>query len=132
MAKITVAGDAVIVTSEVLTLDDIKTLKKYRPESLTLFGGEDGKEPLFVLDVDEAGKGNIGKYGASFGGETHDEEKLACITMVFASSSNIKDAICDQFGSALIALNELEKKLPAVLDEIKEQKDYVMSNITVL
>ena len=42
MAKITIAGDAVVVTSA-LKLEDIKTIEKYRRNALVLKGGEDGK-----------------------------------------------------------------------------------------
>lgn len=42
MAKITIAGDAVVITSS-LKLDDIKTIAKYRPKALTLMGGDDGQ-----------------------------------------------------------------------------------------
>mgnify|MGYP007102082194 CR=1 FL=1 len=43
MAKITIAGEAVIITSA-LKLEDIKKVQKYRPKELVLKGGEDGKE----------------------------------------------------------------------------------------
>ena len=46
MAKITIAGDAAVVTSA-MKLEDIKTIEKYRPKELVLKGGEDGKEPIF-------------------------------------------------------------------------------------
>ena len=48
MAKITIAGDAAVVTSA-MKLEDIKTIEKYRPKELVLKGGEDGKEPIFCL-----------------------------------------------------------------------------------
>ena len=47
MAKIVIAGDAVVVTSA-MKLEDIKTIEKYRPKELVLKGGEDGKEPSSV------------------------------------------------------------------------------------
>ena len=37
----------------------------------------------------------------------------------------------DHLGGAIINLNQLEAKLPAVLDAIAAQKAEVMSNITV-
>ena len=52
MAKIVIAGDAVIVTST-MKLEDIKTIAKYRPKALTLMGGEDGKEPIFAVRSEE-------------------------------------------------------------------------------
>lgn len=131
MAKIVIAGDAVVVTSA-LKLEDIKTIAKYRPNELVLKGGESGKEPIFAIGV-TSGAGNINEVGASFGRETNDEEKLASITMVGTGTmtGDIKEWVADRIGGAIINLNKLEEKLPAVLEEIVAEKAQVMSNITV-
>lgn len=131
MAKITIAGDAVVVTSA-LKLEDIKTVAKYRPKALTLMGGEDGKEPVFAVGVTE-GAGNINAFGASFGRETYDDQKHACITLCtgMAVTGDVKEWVADHIGSAIINLNKLEEALPAVLEEIANEKARVMSNITV-
>lgn len=131
MAKITIAGDAVVVTSA-LKLEDIKTIEKYRRDALVLKGGEDGKELIFAIGTTD-GCGNINEVGASFGRETHDDEKLAVITMCtgVGTSGDIKEWVADRIGRAIINLNKLEEKLPAVLDEIAAEKAQVMSNITV-
>lgn len=131
MAKIVIAGDAVVVTSS-LKLEDIRTIAKYRPKELVLKGGEDGKEPIFAIGVTE-GCGNINEVGASFGRETHDEEKLASITMCtgVGTTGDIKEWVADRIGGAIINMNKLEEKLPAVLEEIETEKAEVMSNITV-
>ena len=62
MAKIVIAGDAVVVTSA-MKLEDIKTIEKYRPKELVLKGGEDGKEPIFGVGTTH-GAGNINAVGA--------------------------------------------------------------------
>jgi len=85
MAKIVIAGDAVVVTSA-LKLEDIHTIEKYRPKALVLKGGEDGKEPIFAIGT-TSGAGNINEVGASFGRESHDEGKLATVTMVIGSTA---------------------------------------------
>ena len=41
MAKIVIAGEAVVVTSAV-KLEDYRKVAKYRPKALVLLGGEDG------------------------------------------------------------------------------------------
>lgn len=128
MAKITIAGQAVVVTSA-LTLEAIKKVKKYRPDALILKGGEDGKEPIFALGV---GDGGINKYGASFNHETHDDAKLAVCTLTTTyEGDDIEDFIADEIGSAIINLNKLEAKLPQVIAEIDEEKETIKSNITV-
>ena len=131
MAKITIAGDAVVVTSA-LKLEAIKTIEKYRRDALVLKGGEDGKEPIFAIGTTD-GCGNINEVGASVGRATNAEEKLAVITMCtgVGTSGDIKEWVADRIGRAIINLNKLEEKLPAVLDEIAAEKAQVMSNITV-
>lgn len=132
MAKVTISGDAVVITSAV-KLEDYKKVKKYRPNALVLMGGEDGKEPIFRVGVLPNGAGSIGKYGAEFAKETRDEEKLACITMLFTGSSeaNIKEAVADEIGAAVLNLNKLEATIPGVLEEIAAAKAQILESITV-
>ena len=131
MARITIAGDAVVVTSA-LKLEDIKTIAKYRPNELILKGGEDGKEPIFAIGT-TCGTGNISTVGASFGREATDGSKKAVITMVMngASVEDAKEWVADKLGGAIINLNALEAKLPTVLEAIAAEKATVMGNITV-
>ena len=128
MAKITVVGQAVVVTSA-MKLEDIKKVAKYRPEALILKGGEDNKEDIFRLGV---GTGSINKFGASFDKETRDEEKLAVVTMTTTyDGAEIKDFVADELGAALINLGKLEAALPAVIEEIDREKAAIMESITL-
>lgn len=131
MAKTQVVGNAVVITSA-LALEEIKTVKKYRPEALTLMGGEDGKEPIFAISVKEGKSGDINKYGATFGGSTRDEHKLATITMCCEyDGEDVREWLADEIGGALINLEKLEKALPAVIKEINEERLVVMASIEV-
>jgi len=132
MAKILVAGDAVVITSD-LSLEDLKTLKKYRSKELVLKGGEDGKEKVFAIDVTN-GEGGINSFSASFAGESHDGKKLATITMALPKEyeGDVKEWVAERIGAAIIYLNKLEEQLPAVLEEIKAEKEAVLDNITVV
>ena len=131
MSKITIAGDAVVITST-MKLEDLKTIKKYRPDALVLKGGEDGKEPIFMISVTES-YGEINKYGASFASETHDDQKLATITMAGEFvGDNILEAVADAFGASKANLDKLEATLPDVLAEIIAEKKSVMESITVI
>lgn len=129
MAKITIAGQAVVVTSD-MALEDIKTIKKYRPNALILKGGEDGKEPIFALGI---GEGRISAVGASFCEATRDEAKKATLTMfVEYRGDDIEGFVSDSLGTAIVNLNKLEATLPAVLEEIEAEKANIRSNITVV
>ena len=129
MAKVIIAGDAVVITSDV-KLEDIKLVKKYRPEALTLFEGE-GKEKEAVFRIG-IGCGGIGKYGAEFDAETRDDEKLATLTtLIPAGTADAKAYVSDTFGRAILKLNKLEATLPGVIEEIAAEKAAIEANITV-
>lgn len=131
MAKVTIAGNAVVITSS-MKLADLATIKKYRPKALRLMGGENNKEELFVVDVGTSGNGGLNNVGAAFCSATHDDAKKACITINLSGvQGDVKEYVADQYGEALIHLNALEAKLPDVLKEIAEQKTGIMANITV-
>lgn len=131
MAKVTIVGNAAVVTST-LKYEDIKTVAKYRPAELTLKGGEDGKEPVFAIAAKD-GNGNINAFGACFGAATRDEDKFAQITLVVDANgdTDVKELIADQLGGALVNLAKLEEKLPAVIVEINAEKASVLECITV-
>ena len=130
MAKIVIAGEAVVVTSAI-KLEDLRKVAKYRPDALVLKGGEDGKEPVFRIGVC-SGTGKINKYGAEFGAETHDDAKLATITLVTdALEGDIREAVAEAIGASILNLNKLEETIPAVLAEIDAEKAAILGNITV-
>ena len=129
MAKIVIAGDAVVVKSE-LKLEDIKTIAKYEPKALTLMGGEDGKEPIFAVGL-TTDAGDININGASFG--KADADGKATITMVMQGvpTEKAKDWVADRLGSAIMHLNALEAKLPEVLSGISAKRAAEMEGIEV-
>lgn len=131
MAKVTIVGNAVVITSS-MKLADLATIKKYRPKALVLMGGENNKEELFGIDVGTSGNGGLNGVGACFCAATHDEAKLACITTTLDGiQGDIKEYVADTFGKALIHLGALEAKLPEVLSDIAAKKAGIMANITV-
>ena len=131
MAKVTIAGNAVVITSS-MKLADLATIKKYRPKALRLMGGENNKEELFVVDVGTSGNGGLNNVGAAFCSATHDDAKKACITInLDGVQGDVKEYVADKYGKALIHLNALEETLPAVLTAITAQKADIMANIAV-
>lgn len=133
MAKVVIAGDAVVITSSV-KFEDLQLVKKYRKDALTLKGGESGKEPVFSIFVKDCGKGDINDNGVVFASATRDEEKLATVTMSLPEvgvDADVKKFVADSIGGALANLNALEATLPTVVEEIKTQYNNVLENITV-
>lgn len=131
MAKITIVGDAVVVTST-LKFEDIKLVQKVRPKALTVYGEEDGKKvPVFGICTAD-GKGHISESGISFGGATRDGEGLAQITMgVPSKEGSVKELVADAIGGAVMQLNKLEATLPAVIEEIKAEKTAMLDSIVL-
>ena len=133
MAKITIAGEAVVVTSGV-TLENWKKVEKYRPKALTLYGGEDGKEPIFGVGVSRSDcSGSVTTYGVEFAPTTHNAESFATVTMLFAgdAGSDIKEEVADRIGPAVLQLNKVEEAIPAVLTEIEAEKATIMESIVI-
>ncbi len=131
MAKVTIAGKALVITSN-LKLTDLETVKKYQPKALILMGGEDGKEPVFAVTAVRGSTGKIGTIGVEFGEETHDDAKLATMTlMVPGDVKDMKEYVADKYGAALMNLAKLETALPAVVDSIAASKKSIMDNINV-
>lgn len=131
MAKVTIAGKALVITSN-LKLTDLETVKKYQSEALTLMGGEDGKEPVFAIGIVRGSAGKIGGSGVEFGEETHDDQKLATMTLMLPGDvHDMKEYVADKYGAALVNLAKLEAALPAVVESIAASKKSIMDNINV-
>lgn len=131
MAKINVTGSAVVITST-LKLNEVATIQKYRPDALTLRGGEDGKEPIFKIGIPASGTGSINKYGAAFDAETHNEGGFATITMMLGEfEGDIKEHIADTIGQPVNLLGQLEEALSETAAAIKTERQNVMNNITL-
>lgn len=128
MSKTVVCGDAIVVKSS-MKLEELRTISRFRPEALMLY--DEDKKPIFGVGV-STGCGDINEYGMTFGSESHDEDKLATITMCGRNiAGDVKDYIADNFGGAIANLNKLEETLPTVLEEIKAAKQAVVDSITV-
>ena len=127
-ANATVIGNAMVVTSA-QKLEDLKTVKKYRPEALTLYKEEKGeKEAIFKIGFTDKDGGSINKYGATFSQLT-DAEGHARLTMTFGPDLEQEDLV-DELGPALLKLKQLEETLDAELAGIAEDKAAAAAAIT--
>ena len=132
MAKITIAGDAVVITSS-MKLTDLEKIKKYKPKALILMGGDEGKTPVFGIDVTPGSAGKVNGISVNFGKATNDQAGLASVTLVtdFPKGVDPKDYVADTVGPVVANLNKLEDTLPAVLEEIDRDLAAIRSTITV-
>lgn len=130
MAHITIAGNAVIITSS-MKLEDIKTVEKYRPKALVLMGGEDGKEPVFKVGTGCAG--SVNRYGITFADATRGENGgFATITLTEEFCGDPAEFVAEKYGVAIANLNALEGALNGALEGIASEKQAVMDAITVI
>jgi hypothetical protein len=134
--KITVAGDAVIITSE-LKFSDIQTLEKFRPNALISYGGDDGKDPMFRIAT-STGYGRVDKYGIVFNGEARDGSGKAVVTVSMSipnenqSEDEIKSALVNAIGEQLGYLVQMEESIPTVVSDVVSRHDTIKDAITII
>ena len=130
MANIKVAGDAIVLTSE-LKLEDIKLVRKYQPKALTIYGEKDGKEyPEFSIGAYN-GEGCITKDGITFGRASRDGG-FAQITMKMPDEEgDPKEIVAELIGAAVMKLGYFEDMLPGVIDDITSEHDAMLEMIEI-
>lgn len=133
MAKIVIAGDAIVVTSS-KSLKALKTLEEYHPNALRLVETDDNGKKVEVFRVETAvSNGSINTNGATFASCTHDEAGLATITMpIPAGIENVVDYAAKTVGKAVVLLNKVEAGVDEALTKVEAEKAEVMANITVV
>jgi len=131
--KTNILGSAIVITSAV-KLDDIKTIKKYKPEALTVWEkDEDGiKTPVYTCEVKPGYEGNLGENGAVFGKAS--PEGYAQITMIakIPEDKEPEDFVADTCGKALLKLAKWEEAIPAVIEQLNADRDAVLASIEVI
>lgn len=125
--KIVVAGKAIVITSSA-KLADLEKIKKYRKDALTLYGGEEGKEPIFTICLSNKGDGSLSNMGAAFANENADG--YAQMTLVADMGEKPEEYIADNYGAALTNLEKLEATLEGVLKQIDEERAQIMGKIS--
>lgn len=139
MAKISIVGDAVVITSS-KKLEDIALLGEYNPKALSLYEEDADGMKVEVFKVGYAattGRGSIGKYGASFASFAHDGTELATITELLpefycvADADELKDYVADKYGYDVVKLNRVEAQIDAALEAVRAERAAIIQNITV-
>lgn len=129
MAKMKKFGEAVVITSEV-KLEDLRKVAKYRPKDLILFGGEDGKEPIFGVGLSKSRYGRIDKQSVEFGG--CDENGFAQVTLTYdGPADDVKAQLADSYGPQLMMLSKIEEGITASIAQIDADVAAIMGNIEI-
>ena len=130
--KVTVAGDAAVVTSEA-SFEELKNVEKYNPEALKIYEGEGkDRELVFVVGTTVPGHGSIGTYGVSFDAKSRDNAKKAQLTISVAGApDDVKKYISDKYGKALSSLKLVEAGLPGAIAKIAEEQAAIQALVEV-
>lgn len=131
-AKATVTGSACVIVSD-LKKEDLDLVKKYRPEELVLYKGEGKeKEPVFAVGVSRYSDGHLSRNGAEFGTATTADGNATITIPVDPTEGNFAVKLEDAIGVALLKIDEIEAKIPAIMEEIHAEQARVREHITIL
>ncbi len=127
-----IVGNTAIIQSA-FTLANLLKVADAAPGELTLYGGADGKEPVFKISFTTTEPGQIGKYGISyFVGNHPDPTAKPSISVTLDTDGDKKEFVAKKYGAALMSLAKLEQGLHGVLAEIEREHAEILGAITVL
>lgn len=129
MSKILIAGNTMVIESG-YTLQQLKTVEKYQPKALCLYG-EDGKNVEFKVSTGTTG--SISAFGAVFASESKTAGKKAVISMPIPD--DVEDAYAfaeDKVGLAIVKLGQVEAGLAAALATVEADKAAIRQNIVMV
>ncbi len=129
MAKVKIVGDAFVI-STVLTLEELKSLKKFNPKALVLFDAENKKEAIFGIDVGDTAR--ISEMGITFTSADNEGKASATFTISTGLSAvEKKQKVADMFGRAILNLNALESVIGTQLADFNEAVAEIEASIEV-
>lgn len=129
MSKILIAGNALVIESD-YTLEQLKTLEKYQPKALCLYG-EDGKNVEFKVAT--GCDGSISGFGATFADSAHTSGKKAVITMTIpAGVENVFTYVEDKVGLAIVKLNKVEEGFAEALAKVEADKAAIRETVVIV
>jgi len=127
--KYCINGDAYIIASTTITVEDILLAKKHNPNLLKL--KDDKGNDVFAIDYKE-GVPSVSKFGVTFSGKSRDDKGYASITAMLPSSvEDPKEYLADCVGVAVENLKKLEETLPAAVAKIRAERNSLKESITL-
>lgn len=125
--NVSIHGNAILITSTV-TVKQIETLRKLKPDALTLFEEiGDVKVPVFLVSTTK-GEAALDNTGILFDGQ--NSEGFAQATMMFrCEAADPKEAIADVYGAGLTKLKAWEETVPAVVEAVEAERAALLACI---
>lgn len=130
-AAVKIVGGACVIESGA-TPEQIKLLKKFRPNTLNLYEEKGGKkEAVFAVGISN-GTGSINSVGASFGSAVSSDGKATITLMIPEDVKNAKEWAKDRIGVSILHLNKIEEGFADAIAEVEREKEAVAAAITVV
>ena len=127
-AKAVVTGGAIVVSS-IATPEELRTIKKYRPDALKLVDKET-KNVQYLVSI-AGGLGELNGNGAIFGQHADGEGKATITIGAPDDVSDVRDWAIEHLGSALLKLNKVEEQFTEQLESIAADRAAVEASIVV-
>lgn len=125
--KATINGAAMVVSSD-FTPDELKKIKKYRPDALKLM--KDNKVE-FMIGIGTDNVGSLNSCGAIFSPLTNADGK-ATITLPLASADGDLKAFAEEnYGYPLLKIRKIEEGLAAAVSEADAEAALISEAITI-
>lgn len=141
MAKVTITGDAMVITAE-FTTKELKLVEKRRPEVLTLYDMDHttgAKSPIFKVGTSKGRDVicSVGNYGITFPSLTRDDDAKASITVLLNSDvtpieGDIREYVADVYGTAITNLGDIETLVANAVEGIKADTKELLESITLV
>lgn len=126
--KVYIMGCAAVIVSTV-ALEDWKLVEKYAPKMLEVVD-EEGNT-VFTVRTD-SGPGHCTKEEVVWGEAAEPDGKATITLLIDTDIDNKREAVMDICGSALLDLMEIEKEMPNLLKEIRENLEQIEDCIITL
>ena len=128
-AQIVIAGASAVLTSSVKR-SDWERIAKLSPESLAM-EEEDSDEVVFRVGLDD-GPGSANEYGVMFGSATNQEGKATVTILLDPEAEDKVELVRENVGQAILYLNELEKAVPEILENVDKMEKEINEHIVVM
>lgn len=129
-ATAVINGSAMVIASSA-TPEQLKTMKKYRPQALKLYEGEgSAKKEVFMVSIGP-GTGFISKDGAVFSERTNKDGKATITMDIPEDVADVKAWATDALGVSILNLRKTEKQFATMLADVQKEKEAVAAAIVV-
>ena len=124
MANAKIVGNVCVITSE-LPYEQIEKLEKFKPEALSA-RDEEGND---TFSIRTGNSPSFSRYGAVFNSKNQQGNALVVVSL--PSVDDKAEFVKETYGYGLLSLNQLERQLTVVSEDLAQEISQIESNITI-